>query len=302
VQLQEQEQSQEYAVVVYGKPTKESLDKITEAADKAFDIFSENPEKFQELVKNPMLASTSEEKIGIMGMREIILLIDKSGSMSGQDSNPQLTTPENTNQPRWTLWDSARVATESILEISLAIDKDHKIDVATFPSLSEKGINRGDYKLVEMSSIADIQHIFSRNLPSGSTPLADVLISVRKQKLEHLINEGISSTIIIMTDGVPDNEQNVKDFFVNLIRDFKLNEEGRQYLVAFSFVQIGDDLSATRFLTDMDDNMAQYYKSKGVEHVDIIDTKKDNFLFGTDEYASSNWKGPFALLHDAIYD
>lgn len=309
-------ESQDLVVLEKGRTSKASLDIITASSNAAFEEFQENPEKYKQLVENPNLATSKEERIGIMSAREIIILIDKSGSMSGSDVNPQEESitqkkwsiwggssseePQKTSQ-KWTLWDSARVATESILEVSLAMDANHKIEITTFPAINEKGLAKGDYKLYETGSFADVQQIFHTQ-PGGSTPLADALESIKLQRLDNLLVEGTPFTVIIMTDGVPDNKESVKSFFVNLIKQHKLYEKGREYLAAFSFVQMGDDYSATQFLKDLDDNMASYYKKQGVPVVDIIDTKKDNFLFGTDEFKNELWKGPFALLHDAIFD
>jgi uncharacterized protein YegL len=293
-------ENKDLVVLNNGKQSEESLELITKSSNAAFIEFENNPDRYKMLVSNPTLAKNNEEKIGIMSAREIILLIDKSGSMSGLDVNPQINTKLQ-KQQKWTLWDSARVATESILEVSLAMDSNHKIDVTTFPAISEKGIALGTYKLYETGKIADIQNIF-QNQPGGSTPLAEALNSVRTQKLETLLNDNIPFTVIVMTDGVPDNEDNVKNFFLKLVRDYRLYENGREYLAAFSFVQMGNNPTATKFLTDLDDNMTNFYKQNNIKYVDIIDTKKDNFLFGTDEFENSNWKGPFALLHDAVFD
>jgi len=291
----------DFTTLKNGKQSEESLDLITTSSNAALIEFENNPQRFNVLVSNPTLAKTNEEKIGIMSAREIILLIDKSASMDSSDFNPQINTISQ-KQQKWTLWDSARVATESILEVALAMDSNHKIDVTTFPAISENWLAvNNDYKLYETGSIVDIQKIFE-NKPGGSTPLAEALNSIRKQKLETLLNDNIPFTVVIMTDGIPDNENNVKQFFLNLVRDYRLYENGREYLAAFSFVQMGDNLCATKFLSELDDNMRNYYIKNNVTPVDIIDTKKDNFLFGTDEFENSDWKGPFALLYDAIFD
>ena len=36
--------------------------------------------------------------------------------------------------------------------------------------------------------------------------------------------------------------------------------------------------------------------------VDIVDTKEDNFLFGTGKFRKQEGIGPFALFWDALYD
>jgi hypothetical protein len=330
-----QSQPTELAVVEHGKVPPATLAKIHDTSETAFHTFEANPARYQELVANPMHATTNAEKVGIMAAREIFLIVDKSGSMSGSDTNPTLSNDQikkgvsswfggSTSaaarglapQAPWTLWDSARVATESILELSLAMDRDHKIDVMLFPTTAAAyGYNATSFPVLESNSIAEIQNLFSTNSPGGSTPLAACLQNLRVQKLDALLAPLKSSsgalngdnmptpfTVVIMTDGVPDNEADVYKFFVDLVRDYRLDTTGREFIAAFSFVQMGDNAAAARFLADLDDNMASYYKRGGVGPVDIIDTKEDNFLFGTGKYEGQTWKGPFALLHDAIFD
>jgi hypothetical protein len=308
----------------HGKPSQTALRNIEESSNNALVVFEKNPERYQELVENPKLASTNDEKVGIMGSREIFILVDRSGSMGGSDTNPQLSNADiqkygsswslfgggskssssasaQQQQPQqpWTLWDSARVATESIMELSLAMDKDHKLDVMMFPPQDVNYVTTPyRFSIMETTQIADVQALFKRNRPGGSTPLAEALEYLRTAKLDALLGQGLPFTVIIMTDGTPDNTQNVREFFVNLVNKYDLAVKGREYLAAFSFVQMGDDMSATRFLEELDDSMPSKYCAP----VDIIDTKKDNFLFGTGEYSAATWKGPFALLHDAIFD
>jgi len=326
------QQPTELAVVEHGKIPPTTLTTIHNTAETAFHTFEENPARYQELVANPSKATTNEEKVGIMAAREIFLIIDKSGSMSGSDTNPTLSNEQikkgvsswfggktsasaRTHESRglWTLWDSARVATEAILELSLAMDKDHKIDVMLFPTTNAAyGYNAQSFPVLESNNIAEVQNLFSTNSPGGSTPLAACLENLRVQKLDALLaplknsmngdNIPTPFTVVIMTDGVPDNEADVYNFFVKLVRDYELYKPGREYIAAFTFVQMGDNAQAAKFLEDLDDNMANYYKRAGIGPVDIIDTKEDNFLFGTGKYEGQAWKGPFALLHDAIFD
>ena len=57
-------------------------------------------------------------------------------------------------------------------------------------------------------------------------------------------------------------------------------------------------LSAVKFLEDLDDNLIRELRV----NVDIVDTKEDNFLFGTGRYSGEEGVGPFALFWDALYD
>ena len=103
---------------------------------------------------------------------------------------------------------------------------------------------------------------------------------------------------MILTDGAPNDTRKVKKFFKKLIKNHNLEDYGRETLAAFSFVRMGDDSGASRFLQDLDDNLI---RETGVK-VDIVDTKEDNFLFGTGRYKGYSSVGPFAMFWDALYD
>ncbi|MCP3922495.1 MAG: hypothetical protein GY714_07920, partial [Desulfobacterales bacterium] len=90
----------------------------------------------------------------------------------------------------------------------------------------------------------------------------------------------------------------VKSFFTKVIRNNNLESKGRETLAAFSFVRMGDDQGARKFLQDLDDNLI---RETGIR-VDIVDTKEDNFLFGTGIYKGKEGVGPFALFWDALFD
>jgi len=295
--------NKEFTNVKNGKLTETALINISNNSTLVFETAKNNLNRFEEITKNPMLANNSNELLMALQQREIIILYDKSGSMTSSDNDPrQDSTLNNSN---WTRWDSAKIAITSILELALSFDMNNTIDIMAFPGNKNNNIfSFGQYifNINQIKNIFEIEEIFRNTFPQDTTPLAEALTYLRKNKLDMLLEEKQSFTVVIMTDGIPNNENNVKEFFANLIKDHKLYDEKNKYLAAFSFVQIGNDNSASKFLESLDDNMINYLRQKNISPVDIIDTKKDNFIFGTDEYKSLDWKGPFALFYDAIFD
>lgn len=275
-----------------GKSSEQSLALIAQTANNALATLSENPQRYDEIKNNPNSANTKEEQIALLASREYILLIDKSGSMSSRDENPK----DPANKQSWTLWNSAQVATEGILELIFQFDRDGSIDTVLFPPTD------GNYSTISCSNFTDVQNLFQQNTPRNTTPLAKALEYLKQSKLDALMLEDAPFTVIIMTDGAPDNKEAVFNFFVNFIKTHRLYEPGRQYLAAFSFVQMGDDSSAEQFLQELDDDMERRLAGQKIPKVDIIDTKKDNFIFGTGDYKRQPWVGPLALLHGALFD
>lgn len=248
-------------------------------------------EHYEDIVRDPYAARNEQEKLASLSAREVIILVDRSGSMNANDENPT----GRSNGQKWTRWDSARVAAQSIAELAVSFDADNNVDIMLWD---------GDYGRLRsvsgsMTRVDDIDRFFAENPPQrGSTPLAEALEEIYSVKLRSLLDKSEPFTVIILTDGQPDNAPKVKDFIKKVVRNHNLESKGRETLAAFSFVRMGDDKFAERFLEDLDDNLI---KELGI-NVDIVDTKEDNFLFGTGKYKGLEAVGPFALFWDAIYD
>ena len=246
--------------------------------------------QYEDLVAFPSHAQTDEEKLAILSAREIFIMVDRSGSMGLKDENP---TGRRT-WGNWNRWESARVAAESISELAISLDADNKVELI-FWSGSGFGLKT---KKKTMSRIDDISKMFKKYSPGGSTPLAEALHDVYKTRLKSLLTKNEPFTVLILTDGAPDNEHDVKSFFGTIIRENNLEQAGRETLAAFSFIRMGDDPNAIKFLEHLDDNLPRQLNVS----VDIVDTKEDNFLFGTGKFANHQGVGPLAVFWDAIFD
>lgn len=249
-------------------------------------------EHYEDIVKDPQLARNDKERIAGLSAREVFILVDRSGSMNAKDDNP---TGRSTGS-QWTRWDSAKVAAESIAELSLSLDQDGTVDIMLWDG-DRYGALQSQYET--MTNVSDISGFFERNLPQrGSTPLAEALEDVYTKHLSSLLSKSEPFTCIILTDGQPNDPGKVKQLFKRMIKENRLEQSGRETLAAFSFVRMGDDPGAMNFLQDLDDNLIQQLNV----NVDIVDTKEDNFLFGTGSYSGKEGVGPFALFWDALYD
>lgn len=242
-------------------------------------------EHYIEVVADPQKAKNDNERLAALSAREIFILVDRSGSMGVSDNNPT-----GQSSRKWTRWDSARVAAESIVELALCLDKDNKVEITLWSG--------SGYKTKEITKINEISKLFSKNSPSGGTPLAGALEDVYNRRLKSLLNKSEPFTVLVLTDGAPNNTSKVKKFFKKIIKNHNLEQYGRETLAAFSFVRMGDDPGAIQFLEDLDDNLIREMNV----NVDIVDTKEDNFLFGTGKYKYDSFVGPFAIFWDALYD
>jgi uncharacterized protein with von Willebrand factor type A (vWA) domain len=171
--------------------------------------------------------------------RDYTLIIDKSGSMGTRD--------QAGGKSRWQAVKESTIALANKCE---ELDPDG-ITVYTFA---------GRFKRYENVTAAKVEQIFQENEPSGSTNLTAVL----QDALDHFFRKTDKryETILVITDGEPDDRKSVFEVIINATQKMTKDEE-----LALSFIQIGNDPQATQFLKALDD------KLMGVgAKFDIVDT------------------------------
>lgn len=177
--------------------------------------------------------------------KDYTLIIDRSGSMSETDM------PGGKSR-----WDAAQEGTFAIAKKLEEFDPDG-ITLYTFA---------GSFKRYDNVTGAKVKDVWAEFSPMGSTGLAEVLKDAignyfqRKTKGETKENGDL---IVVVTDGVPNDEAAVVNEIVAATKKMDKDEE-----LSISFIQIGGDPGATRFLKHLDDGLT----AKGAKF-DIVDTK-----------------------------
>lgn len=176
--------------------------------------------------------------------RDYTLIIDKSGSMSTPDQRGGRTR-----------WQEAQESTLALARKCEELDPDG-ITVYVFS---------GRFKRYDNVTAAKVEQIFQENEPAGRTDLAGVL----QDALNNYFNRKAASqtqvngeTILAITDGEPDDRKAVMKVIIEASRRIDKDEE-----LAISFVQIGNDRTATQFLKALDDDLI-----KAGAKFDIVDT------------------------------
>jgi uncharacterized protein with von Willebrand factor type A (vWA) domain len=175
--------------------------------------------------------------------RDYTLIVDKSGSMM---------TPEGTGSK--TRWSSAEESTFALAAKCEQLDADG-ITVYLFS---------GRFKRYENVTSAKVAQIFQENEPSGRTDLASVLQDAVNHYFQNKASGQAKSgeTILVITDGEPDDRKAVMRVIIDATRQMERDEE-----LAISMIQVGNDTQATRFLKALDDEL------EGVgAKFDIVDT------------------------------
>lgn len=166
-----------------------------------------------------------------MKNRDYTLILDKSGSMSA---------PDRGGKSRW------EVVQESTLAIARKceqLDPDG-ITVYTFS---------GKFRRYDNVTSSKVEQIFLENDPMGTTNLASVLSDAtqsyfRRKAAGQTKPEG--ETLIVVTDGEPDDRRAVMEVIIDATRKMERDEE-----LAISMIQIGGDPQATSFLKALDDRL-----------------------------------------------
>ncbi len=180
----------------------------------------------------------------MLEQRDYTLIIDKSGSMSIRD---QLGS-----KSRWDIMQESTLALASKCE---EFDPDG-LTVYLFS---------GRFKRYENVTVSKVAQIFKENEPSGRTDLANVLQDATNNYFQRKAagqTKANGETILVVTDGEPDDRKAVMKVIIEASRKMDRDEE-----LAISFVQVGTDSQATKFLKILDDEL------QGVgAKFDIVDT------------------------------
>ncbi|OKH38418.1 hypothetical protein NIES2119_10315 [[Phormidium ambiguum] IAM M-71] len=164
--------------------------------------------------------------------RDYTLIIDKSGSMS---------TPDQVGGR--SRWEAAQESTLALARKCEQFDPDG-ITVYLFSSR---------FKRYDNVTSSKVEQIFQENDPAGTTNLAGVLEDAVKQYFQRKASGQTKvggETIIVVTDGEPDDRKGVMRAIIEASRQLDKDEE-----LAISIIQVGSDATATRFLKALDDDL-----------------------------------------------
>lgn len=169
-----------------------------------------------------------------MGMedKDYTLIIDKSGSMSTPDQ------PGGNSR-----WDAAQESTLALARKCEQFDSDG-ITVYLFSSRFRR------YDNVTSSTVLQI---FQENDPAGSTNLAAVLQDATNRYFERKAagkTKAGGEIILVITDGEPDDRKGVMRAIIEASRRMDRDEE-----LGISMIQVGADVTASRFLKALDDEL-----------------------------------------------
>jgi hypothetical protein len=163
-----------------------------------------------------------------------------------------MSSPEANGKSRW---DTAQESTLALARKCEQFDPDG-ITVYLFS---------GRFKRYDNVTASKVAQIFTENDPMGTTDLASVLKDATEQYFRRKASgqtKPNGETILVVTDGEPDDRKAVMRVIIETSRQMERDEE-----LAISLIQVGNDATATRFLKALDDEL----EGAGAKF-DIVDT------------------------------
>ncbi len=207
------------------------------------------------MVANFEVAADSELAANsLIEERDYTLIIDKSASMYTADV-------ENGK----TRWLAAQESTLALAKKCEEIDPDG-ITVYLFS---------GRYKRYDNVTADKVAQIYEENQPQGRTDLAAVLQDALDnyfQRKEAGIAQPNGETMLVITDGEPDDRKAVMKLIIEASRKIDRDEE-----LGISLIQVGKDKKATKYLKALDDELenagAQFdiVDAVSIEHMQNMD-------------------------------
>jgi hypothetical protein len=197
--------------------------------------------KFASIIRQYEISDSSARKIRQIEGMEIVLIIDDSGSMN-TPCNPGSSTVKSI-----TRWDEVKNIVGQIVDIASVMDKDG-VDLYF--------LNRATVKNV--SDAHQVSYLFN-NVPTGSTPMCQVIRKVLQEKQAEIVEKRL--LLIIFTDGEPDycdsGEKGTETFYKILN-----SERNPQKNIYTTIVACTDDENVMTFLNKCD---------KKLTNVDVVD-------------------------------
>ena len=180
----------------------------------------------------------------MMSDRDYTLIIDKSGSMSTPDQAGGRT--------RW------QIAQESTIALARKCEEFDPDGITVY-------VFSGKFKRYDNVTTAKVAQIFQENDPAGTTNLGSVLQDALNNYFQRKAagqTKPNGETILVITDGEPDDRKAVFEIIISATRQMEKDEE-----LGISMIQVGSDPQATKFLKALDDQL----QSVGAKF-DICDT------------------------------
>jgi Mg-chelatase subunit ChlD len=187
-----------------------------------------------------------EQAIAVLRNHDLVVLIDRSGSMGTSDC-PQAAS-------RWEWCRQQAMHFRSQVQ-------------ADFPTGFSLVLFNNHQKIVSNADIDAIDQAFENNAPDGGTDTAGALAC--QLKAHNSSSAGRALIVVVITDGEPNDEKALRRTLISAA-----NEATNADDISVVFLQVGEDNQAAAFLEDLDLNLTQEGAKFHIVHTVTFDALK----------------------------
>ena len=280
---------QRFGQVESGMMKRTKLDELASQVISSQQNLSQH--RYEKVALDPEEAQNDNERLAALAAREFFVLVDRSLGMSIPH---QLRIGRQAYQPS-SLWDSAKFATTSIVQLASALDVDNRVTVMFWNG--NKG-NLLEKEVHIVSSQGECEQIFRRQIPRGTSELGFAFNEIYGSHLQALFRKDEPFTVIVLTANVPTDMQRIDSFFNKITKENGLEVQGKETRAAFTMVNLGTNRRVSEVFSDLKNRLVYHQHL----NVDLIEVKHADFLFGIGPHFGQTGVGPFALVWNAIFD
>ena len=244
-----------------------SVETLFPAVKKEINLVPLSAQK-ENTVARPLTGKLSQYELGVLKTHDVTILIDKSYSMNTRDC-PQVLGAIRVNNRNPGFMDKLLGDPNAFSRWQWTAT--HAYDFSN----QINNVKPDGFKLVLFSSWReiydnvkpkDVPGIFlGTNIGSGTktaTILGEqLLLYMKERNTPGVIKNPLA--IAVVTDGLPDNRDNLKEIIIHITKQMKSPDE-----ISIAFIQIGESGEGREFLQELDNDLTKY----GAKY-DIVDTK-----------------------------
>jgi Mg-chelatase subunit ChlD len=209
----------------------------------------------------PITLQAATEKV--FRGRDLVVLIDRSGSMSASDCPGAMSR-----------WDWCKQQVLSLSEGTRNV----------FPTGFRLGLYNNHCDFSDNASVDSIVSAFTNNKPDGGTYTADAITHELREYRDRKRHGGTKPlVIVVVTDGAPNSPSALRDVLVNATTDMERADD-----LQVVFIQIGEDDQSTTLLEQLDRRLTESGARFPIAHTVGFDKVKTSGLLQAITDALSN--------------
>ena len=196
----------------------------------------------------PLTLQAKTEKV--FRGRDLVVLIDRSGSMSESDCPGAISR-----------WDWCKQQVVTLSEATRSV----------FPTGFRLGLYNNHCDVADNATVDSIVNAFTTNKPDGGTYTADAIThELREYRDRKRHGAAKPMVIVVVTDGAPNSPSALRDVLVNATSDMERADD-----LQVVFIQIGEDDQSTTLLDQLERHLTDSGARFAIAHTVTFEKVKE---------------------------